>query len=43
VRGEMHIGLLLGKPKGKNVFGRPTFKTGDQIKLDVQEREWELN
>jgi len=33
--------VLVGKPKGKRPVGRPRHRWEDNIKMDLQEVEWE--
>ena len=34
-------GVLVGKPEGKRPLGRPRCRWEDNIKMDVEEVEWE--
>jgi hypothetical protein len=37
----MHIGLLVGKPEGKRLLGRPRRRWVDNIKMDLREIGWD--
>jgi hypothetical protein len=34
--------ILVGKPEGKRPLGRPRCRWGDNIKIDLREREWDV-
>ena len=36
-RGEVHTGVLVGKPEGKRPLGRTRRRREDNIKMDLQE------
>jgi len=36
MRGEVHTGILLGKPEGKRPLGRPRLRWEDNIKVDLK-------
>jgi hypothetical protein len=40
-RRGMHIRILLGKPEGKGLLGRPRRRWVDNIKIDLIEIEWD--
>jgi len=34
------LGILVGKPGGKKLLGRPKYSWEDNIKMNLKEREW---
>jgi hypothetical protein len=40
IKGEVHTGILVGRPEGKRQLGRPRCTWEYNIKMDPQEVEW---
>jgi len=39
--GEVHTGILVGRSEGKRSLGKPRRRWVDNIKINLQEVEWE--